>query len=52
MKNEVIGTGSIGTIYKALQSNGDLIAVKPISFPTWNFVSEKISYLSAKIKKI
>lgn len=33
MKNEVIGTGSIGTIYKGLHSNGDLIAVKPIVFP-------------------
>lgn len=42
MKNEVIGTGSIGTIYKALHANGDLIAVKPIVFPNWNFVSEKI----------
>lgn len=33
MKNEVIGTGNIGTIYKALHANGDLIAVKPIVFP-------------------
>jgi len=31
-QNEIIGKGSIGTVYKSLCGNGDLLAIKVIPF--------------------
>ena len=51
LKNEVIGN-STGTVFKALRSNGDLIAIKPIKFDYQTFHKERIDYLNKKINII
>lgn len=49
LKNEVIGVGNIGTVFKALRGNGDLIAIKPIRFFNKSHQKEKISFLNEQI---
>lgn len=51
MKEELIGRGSIGTVYKALETNGDLLAIKIIKLPESNFKTW-VEYLDQCIKRI